>query len=331
MSPEPPGIGSWYDRYSLTNVIPGAVLLIAVVFNLALLYPGLTRGIVAINDSVMHLLMTNAAVDAIKDGRNFTDPWQSTMNLRFPLFHYYQHLPHLLVAIFHVVTFGVFPVADLIRWSTYLLLSLFPLSAFWSLRRFGFDQLTSAMGGLVAPLAATNDLFGFSYGSYTYMGFGLYSQLWAMVMFPPTVAAGYRALREGKGYFWATLLLAALLLSHLMYGYMAFIGLGFLTLIELTRSSDPKTLVSALSGQWRRLLLLIVLVAVVTSYFLVPFIMDRAYVNDASTLLPVFKDSFGISVVLETFFGGDIFDFNRFPSLTILVVAGLGVCLVRWR
>lgn len=329
--PETPNAGGWRERFSRINVITGSVLFIAVAFNLALLFPELTRGVVSINDSMLHLLMTDAAVEAIKDGRNFTDPWQETLNLGFPLFHYYQHLPHLLVALFHVVSFEVFPVADLIRWSTYLLLSLFPLSVFWSLRRLGFSQLTAAMGGLVAPLAATNDLFGFSYGSYTYLGFGLYSQLWAMVLFPPAIAVGYGALRDGQGYFWATLLLAALLMSHLMYGYMAFISLGFLTLIALTESSDPKTVALALWEQWRRLILLLVFVVVITSYFLLPFILDRSYVNDASTLLPAFKDSFGISVVLETFAKGDIFDFNRFPSLTILVLAGLGLCLVRWR
>ena len=331
LTPQTTSNGAWYDRYATPTVAAGLVLLVAVASNLVLLLPELTGGIVAINDNVLHLLLTDMTVEAIKDGRNFTDPWQSTMNLGFPMFHYYQHLPHLLVALFHVVTFGVFPVVDLMRWSTYLLLGLFPLSVFWSLQRFGFDHLTAAMGGLVAPLVVTNDLFGFGYGSYTFVGFGLYSQIWAMVLFGPAIAVGYGVIREGRGYFWATLLLAAVLMSHLMYGYMAFLSLGILTFIEIARTSEAKSAALAVWRQWRRLALLLGLVAVVTSYFLVPFVLDLSYVNNASTLLPVFQDSFGASFVLETFFEGDLFDFNRFPSLTILVLAGLGVSLVQWR
>ena len=67
-----------------------------------------------------------------------------------PAFHFYQHLPHVTVTLVHVATLGVFPLADMLSWTTYLLLSLFPLSIYWSIRRFGFDQLTAAMGGLVA-------------------------------------------------------------------------------------------------------------------------------------------------------------------------------------
>jgi len=200
----------------MTRAIVAVVLLVA--FNLVLLFPEITSGVVAKNDAVMHLLLAEMAVEAIEHGRNFTDPWQGTMNLRFPFFHYYQHLPHLLVAQFHVVTFEVFPVADLIRWSTYLLLSLFLLTIFWSLRPVGFGDLTAGMGALVAPLAATDSLFGFGYASYTFLGFGLYSQLWAMVFFAPAIALGCGVIRGGRGYFWTTLLLAALLMSHLMYG-----------------------------------------------------------------------------------------------------------------
>mgnify|MGYP001156979101 FL=1 len=318
-------------RNPMTTAVVVLALLIAVGFNLALLFPEVTGGVVAINDMVMHLLLTDMAVDAIKNGRDFTDPWQGTMNMGFPFFHYYQHLPHITVALFHVVTFGVSPTADLIRWTTYLLISLFPLSGFWSLRRLGFDRLTAAMAGLVASLFATDRLFGFGFTSYTFLGFGLYSQLWAMVLILPAIALGYGVLREGQGYFWATLLLAATLMSHLMFGYIAFITLAVLTLVQLARISEPKEVLPILRQQWKRLLVLILLVGVVTSYFLIPFVMDLSYVNNSALFLTKFRDSFGHSVVLRSLFEGDLFDFRRFPSLTILVLAGLGVCLVRWR
>ena len=99
------------------------------------------------------------------------------MAIGHPLFHYYQHLPLVSVALVHVLTLGIFPLDDLISWSTYLLLSFFPLSIYWSMRRFGFDRVASAMGGLVSPLTVTNGLFGLEFGSYVSQGFGLYPQL----------------------------------------------------------------------------------------------------------------------------------------------------------
>lgn len=315
----------------VTTLVVISALCIAVAFNLVLLYPEVTGGVVAINDIVMHLLLTDMAVEAIRNGLDFTDPWQGTMNMGFPFFHYYQHLPHMTVALLHVLTFGAFPVADLMRWAAYLLVSLFPLSIFWSLRRFGFDKLTAAMGGLVASLFATEDLFGFSYSSYTFLGFGLYSQVWAMALLAPAIALGYGVLREGRGYFWAALLLAATLMSHVMYGYMAFITLGALTFVQLAQAPGAASIMPALWRQWRRLMVLALLVSVATSYFLVPFVLDLPYVNNSGTLLPVFRDSFGSSVVLQTLAKGELFDYNRFPSITILVFAGVGICLVRWR
>ena len=330
-TPDNEGIRFFHGRVDATTLVVITVLLLAVVFNLVVLYPEVSGGTVALNDGILHLLLTNMAVDAITNGRNFTDPWQSTMNMGFPFFHYYQHLPHVSVALVHVATFKSIAVIDLMKWATYLLMSFFPLSVFWSLRLFGFDRLTAAMGGLVASLAATDLLFGFGYSSYSFLGFGLFSQLWAMVLFPLAIALGYRTLRDGRGYFWATLLLAATLMSHLIYGYMAFITLGLLTLVPLFRLSESTEFVPTLLRQWKRMIGLLALVVVVTSYFLVPLLLDLPYVNDSGNLLPLFSDSFGHSVVLQTLFEGDLFDFQRFPSLTILVFAGLGVCVVRWR
>mgnify|MGYP001083152112 CR=1 FL=1 len=123
------------------------------------------------------------------------------------------------------------------------------------MRRFGFDRVASAMGGLVAPLTVTNSLFGLEFGSYVSQGFGLYPQLWAMVLLPPALASGYRVITEGRGYFWAVLLLAATLVSHLLYGYMAFLSLGVLSLLQLSRPLNMRSIAEAIWRRWRRLII----------------------------------------------------------------------------
>ena len=160
-------------------------ILCSIAFNLIHLYPEVAGDVVAWNDTIYHLLATEIVVEAIVQGQDFIDPWQGTMDMGFPLFHYYQHLPHVTIGLAHVLTLRFFPIADILNWTVYLLLSLSPLSIYWSIRRFGFDQLSTAMGSLVASLVATAGIGGLSFASYVFQGWGVYTQLWAMVLLPP--------------------------------------------------------------------------------------------------------------------------------------------------
>ena len=343
-------------------------LIVAVGFNFIYLYSGFSVNVSAGSDMVLHTLIAESFVDALKSGQNVTDPWQASMGMGHPMFHYYQHLPHMIVGLVHVLTFEVFSVAEIVNWTTYLLLGIFPLSIYWSIRRFGFDQLIAAMGGLVASLIVTNGIAGLGYGSYIVGGLGIYTQLWAMVLMPLALAFGYRVIQEGRGYFWAVLLLAATLMSHLLYGYMAFITLALLTFIvpmriklpwNMNRQSgtraqrrsagrsrrSPKTNVASSAspelattsplvnvvGRGRRLIILFLLVVAVTSYFLVPFFLDLRFLNSSVLIDPLLYNSHGHSVVLHGLIEGNLFDFDRFPSLTILGFVGFGICLFRWR
>src|SRR4029078_12273368 len=121
--------------------------------------------------------------------------------------------------------------ADVLRWTNYILLCLFPLSIFWSARRFGFPYLTSGAVALLASLITPNGLYGFELGSYTWAGYGLYTQLWGMLLLPLALAQGYVILKTGRGYFWGVLMLAALLLSQLVLGYIALVALVLVALL----------------------------------------------------------------------------------------------------
>jgi hypothetical protein len=317
------------SQQRLVTPIVIAALLSAVAFNLWHLFPETSGGATPGNDRMFHLLLIESAVDAIIHGNDITDPWQGTMSMGFPIFHHYQHLPHVAVALIHMLTFKIFPVIDMMQWATYLILSLFPLSIYWSLRRFSFDPLTCAMGGLLASLIGS-DIFGnyggFGYISYTYEGWGLYSQLWGMVLLPIALALGYRSIRTGQGYFWATLLLSATLLSHILYGYMAFLTLGFLAFIPNGQVSLNKSLVFTIWEHWKRLIVLVALVVSVTSYFIVPSILDSGYFITFNVRQEII-DSYGHQVILEALIKGNLFDIDRFPSFTILVFSGIATCI----
>ena len=326
---DPAAPSHWFHRRE--SLVAYFLVLFAVAFNLYHLYPEVAGDVLAWNDTVFHRLAIKMVVEVIKQGQDFTDPWQGSMGMGFPLFHYYQHFPHVTIALVHVLTLGSFAIADLLNWTNYLLLSHFPISIYWSLRRFDFDQLSAAMGGLVASLVATAGIGGLSFASYVFQGWGGHTQLWAMLLLPPALALGYRVLKEGRGYFWATLFLAVTLISHLIYGYMAFLTLGILALIQPTGSSSIKSLLQTILRRWSRLIILLLLVVVVTSYFLVPFFLDRPYLNNSVFHHPTRHDFYGYAAVLRGLVVGDLFDFGRIPSLTYLAAAGFGICLLRWR
>lgn len=301
-------------------VLVPLLLLLAVLFNLYHLYPETAGQAPLLNDGVLHRLALEQTATALAAGRNPTDFWLAQIGLGYPLFHHYQHLAYLPPALLYLASGRVLPLPALYAWTVYLLLSFFPLSIFWSMRRFGLDPLPAALAGLAASLLATDGLFGFEYGSYVWRGSGLYTQLWGMVLLPPALAQGYLSLSTGRGRVWAALLLAATLLAHLVSGYIALLSLGVLAL-----SGGP------VRQRLLRLALLLALVALTTAYFWLPFWLDRAYMNRSVWEEAVKYDSYGHAWVLSALARGDLFDFGRLPALSLLAGLGLAVCLRRWR
>ncbi len=333
----PPAAGPGRARW-----IAALLLFFAIAFNLYHLYAEVAVPTPRLNDNVLHLLALERMASSLDAGQDPTDSWLGTISLGYPLFHHYQHLAYLPLAILHYLGGEMLPLPALFYWSQYLLLSLFPVAIYWSMRRFGFAQLPAALAGLLAPLLATDTLLGFDFASYVWRGAGLHTQLWGMVLLPPALAQGYATLRTGRGYLWATLLLAATLLTHLVLGYIALISLGAFVVIgnphphhliagEGNASPPPMSWWGSVWPGLRRLALLLGLVALATAYFWIPFWLDRTYMNRSVWEVASKYDSYGHAWVLGALAKGELFDFGRFPALTLLAGLGLVLCLWRWR
>ncbi len=282
----------WYKhRPDTPQLAAYFALALAVGFNLQQLAPEVAIRIPRLNDDVLHLLALRRTVESLLAAQDPTDAWLPSIGLGFPLFHYYQHLAYFPPALVFMLLQGSAALPDVLDWTRYLVLSLFPLSIYWSLRRFGLDHLSAAMAGVCAPLVATNALLGFDFGSYVWRGSGLYTQLWGMFLLPIAVARAYVVLRDGRGYFWAALLLAATLLCHLIMGYIAFGSLVVLTLVAASTARDiwPRV---------QRLVVLVIPTVLATSYFVVPFLLDGAYMNRSVWELPEKYNSYGYAWVL---------------------------------
>jgi len=176
-------------------------------------------------------------------------------------------------------------------------------------------------------------LFGWEHASFTWAGSGLYAQLVASWFYPLTLAAAYRAV-EGSGRVWlASALLAATFLVHLIYGYMAAIALAALALPVFGDAFTSTRARRSLLRRCRRLAAIYGGTALLSAFFVIPFLLDREFVLH-SRWEPQWKwDSHGFGAAWDILRAGDLLDagsfsvagarFGRPPVLAVLALLGL--------
>ncbi len=304
------------------TLLAGLLLAGAVLFNLVALWPEVALEAPVLNDDTLHLTLVERTVEALERGEDPTDFWVPDFVQGYPLFHHYQHLPHLVTAFLYKGLGGTLPLRTLYDGIRYLLLCTFPLSVYWAGRRLGFRAPASALAGLLSSLLSSGGLYGIDFSSYVWRGWGMYTQLWGMWLLPPTLAGLYLTVREGRAWAGTAALVAATLLSHTVLGYVALLsGVLFLFLGPFP----------SLGRHTLRLGLTFLLVALLSGYFLLPFFLDRLYMNRSIWEDPGKYDAYGWQWTLQALASGRLLDADRFPSLTLLAGLGLVVAVFRWR
>jgi hypothetical protein len=303
---------------SRARLLAAAGLAAVTVAWLALLFPQVRWPVPFLNDSVLHFGLIQALASAPARGQSLLDPWVPTWTMGFPVFHYYQSLPHFAVVALDAVTpLSLVRTFKAVEW---LAVGTLPVPVFLAMRWLGFGRMAALIAaGLILGIR-TDYLHGLDLESYTWQGLGQYSQAFGGWFLPLGIAATWRATREGRGLFPATLLMTVTFLSHLALGYMGFMAAGIGVLIgparELPRRIGRLAIVAGVTG------FAILAVAV-------PIIRDFAWYN-VSTLVPSWKyNSFGHEVVLPWLFRGELFDHGRAPVLTVLTLAGVLVVALR--
>jgi hypothetical protein len=122
--------------------------------------------------------------------------WAQGYNLPF----YYSHAPQIaIVGTFRLLspllsTINHEPLT-LFRWYhlvIYLLLCFFPLSVFLGLKAARLPWLTAACGAVLATHISTDGLYGLDPPSFLWRGYGLSSQLFAMIFMPLAIGFTWR-------------------------------------------------------------------------------------------------------------------------------------------
>jgi Gpi18-like mannosyltransferase len=306
-------VGRW------TRWLPIGVVAAACTFCLVILRSETTPAN-NLNDSAFHLQMVRWANGQMAGGRIPLDGWFPDLSLGSSFFHHYQSLPYNLTAATGRLL-GTSPQTTYL-WLVYLLLALWPLSVYWGARLLGWGRWPAAAAALVSPLIVSLPGYGYEHGSYTWQGYGVFTQLWAMWLLPITWGLTWRAVSKGKGYAIAALVLALTIATHFMTGYLAVMCVGVFAIIVWRGVG------------WRIARAAIVIIGglLTAAWVLVPLLADSRFATQSEFYTgTIFNDSYGAGKILGWLFSGSLFDEGRFPILTLLVGVGFVVCALRAR
>ena len=311
--------GCWSrERIALTVLVLAPVL-----FNAVTLLPEVTKPVPSLNDDAYHFLLIQRASDALANNESLLDFWSPAVELGFPPFLLYQHLPHLTVVLLNRLMLQRVDLLDTFNGVRWLLLATFPITVWWSMRRMGFAPVAAAISAAGASLISGNHNYGFEYESYIWRGFGMFTQLWAMHLSFIALACMYSVRERGRGYFAAVLALTLLILSHTIYSYMMAISILVMYAYGLNRAN---LLVRA-----RRLALVGVPTLIASSYFVLGFLQSKPYLNISLYLQREKYDSWGAAKILRWLFTGNLIDVDRLPVLSFLLGAGVVAALLTRR
>jgi Gpi18-like mannosyltransferase len=272
-----------------------------------------------LNDSAFHLQMVRWADDQIGAGRVPLDGWYPNLTMGSSHFHHYQSLPHTLTASIARATGAGDQTVYL--WILYLLIALWPIAVYAGARLFGWGGWTAAAAAAVSPLIVSAPGYGYEHASYTWQGYGVYSQLWAMWLLPLAWGLTWRAVQTGRYLAGAALALALTVACHFITGYLALLTLALWVVLGagIARRIGRAALVGGGS-------------LLVAAWVLVPLIGDREWTTKSAFYQgTIFNDSFGAQKALGWLFRGELFDNGRFPIVTILFFVGAAVCIARAR
>jgi uncharacterized protein DUF6541 len=306
---------------SLTRWIPLSLVSLSALFGLIVLR-GETSYANNQNDSAFHLLMVRWASGQLHHGRWPFDGWFPYFALGSSFFHHYQSLPHTLTAFLANISGASDQTVYL--WFLYLLLALWPIAVYIGARLLDWSNWTAGAAAAISPLLVSTPAYGYEHGSYTWQGYGIYGQLWAMWLLPIAWGLTWRAVTRGKHYAAAALALALTIACHFIAGYLAVLTVGVWVIVVGKTGFLQRIGRAALTTVGGLL---------VASWVLVPLIGDTKWTARTEYYKgTIFNDSFGAEKILGWLFTGQIFDGTRgFPIITILFFLGVVLCVLRAR
>jgi hypothetical protein len=289
---------------------------VAVAWNLVSLR-ALTTRVAYLNDSSLHEQMVRFATAQLRAGHLPLTGWFPFLGEGSPQFLHYQSLPAMLTGLVGLLTGP--DVA--FRWSLYLLLSLWPISVYLSARMFGSGRPAAAASAAMAPFLMSATGVGYEQHAYVWIGYGVWTQLWASWTLPLAWGLSWRAIRDGRGYLTAVLFTALTIALHFETGYLA------LSVLLVWPLVAGRPLVTRL----RRAAVLLAGSLLAAAWVIVPLVAQRGWaaVNESFQGTGL-VDGYGARRVLDWLVSGQLLDHGRLPVVTVLAAVGFGLAWLAW-
>ncbi len=270
------------------------------------------------NDAAFHEAMVDWAAGRFRAGHVPLDGWFNRLSSGLAQFHHYQSLPHLLTG-----ALGRMVGAEsAFVWTNWALWATWPIAIAVAARAFGLRPRAAALAAVCSPLLVSATGYGFELFSYSWLGNGLWSQLWGMWVAPLALAWSARAVADGRRFGRAALAVALTVACHLPTAWFVMLCLGLWPLVRPSqwRERLPRTAVLAIGS------------LAMSAWVLVPLLTDQWATNDSAfDTSGDFTDSFGWRKVGGWLLHGDLTDKARVPVIALLGTAGLVMALRRWR
>jgi len=272
-----------------------------------------------LNDEAFHRGMVQLASTLLQAGRDPLSAWYPLLNLGSPEFLHYQSLPAIITGAIGIVV----GVPRAFAWSSYLLLATWPISTFFCTRLLGWSRWTAAAVACASPLIMSAAGHGYTYGSYLWIGFGLWTQLWAMWTLPLAIGFSWKAITQRRHLVAAIVFTSLTVAFHYETGYLIAAAVVVLGLAGGWASSFRR--------RAERTALVALLVVGASAWVVLPVITAGGFAARNEFLQnTVDANSFGARRVLSWLVTGQLLDRGRLPVLTVLLAVGLISCLIRF-
>ena len=262
--------------------------------------------------------MVRFATAQLRGGHLPLDSWFPFLGLGSPQFLHYQSLPAMLTGL---AGLAIGPDAAY-RWTLYLLLSLWPVSVYLGARLFGAGRPAAGAAAAMSPFLMSRTGIGYEQNAYVWVGYGVWTQLWASWTLPLAWGFSWRAIRDGRNVFAAVALASLTIALHFETGYLVMLPLLLWPLV-----SGRSIATSA-----RRAAIVAVGALLATAWVTVPLIDQRpwASINEALQRTPL-VNGYGAGRVLGWLASGQLLDHGRVPIVTLFAAIGLALALFRFR
>ena len=265
---------------------------------------GMLYSVAYFNDSAMHFQMVRFATESLRAGHLPGSQWYPYLNLGSPHFLHYQSLGATVVGLFGVVLTP----SVAFRLVTFIAICAWPTAIYWGIKRLSGNRFAAAVASVMAVMVFSEIGVGFEQKSFLWLGYGIWAQLLAVPVLTSAWVMTWRAFGQGEDIWKAALLIAATASLHFEMGYPALFGVAVMSLFA--------------QGSWRQRLATGIRVVIgsllMMAWVVVPLLVYRTWAPlNAGQWHTPFHMGYGASKNLHWLITGQLFDYGRFPILSI--------------